>query len=62
MLSTTEGEILEISKSNDLETNEEDYLQVITNKTAVLMASSCAIGGMLGNISEDYIGALADYG
>ncbi len=62
MLATTEGEILEISKSKDLETTEEDYLQVIINKTAVLMASSCAVGGILANISEDFIAALAEYG
>jgi len=62
MLSTTEGEILEISKSNDLATTEEDYLKIITDKTAVLMATSCAIGGVLGNVSEEYIAALGEYG
>jgi octaprenyl-diphosphate synthase len=62
MLATTEGEILEISKSNDLSTSEEDYLKIVTSKTAVLMASSCRIGGLLGNISEEYTAALGDYG
>lgn len=62
MLSTTEGEILEISKSNDLGTTEEDYLKIVTDKTAVLMSTSCAIGGILGNVSEEYIVALAEYG
>ena len=62
MLSTTEGEILEISKSNDLGTTEEDYLKIVTDKTAVLMATSCAIGGILGNVSEEYVAALSEYG
>jgi octaprenyl-diphosphate synthase len=62
MLSTTEGEILEISKSNDLGTSEEDYLKIVTDKTAVLMATSCAIGGVLGNVSEEYVAVLGEYG
>lgn len=62
MLATTEGEILEISKSNDLSTTEEDYLKIIHDKTAVLMSASCEIGGILGNVSEAYIQALAEYG
>lgn len=62
MLSTTEGEILEISKSNDLGTTEGDYLRIVTDKTAVLIATSCAIGGILGNVSEEYTAALAEYG
>jgi octaprenyl-diphosphate synthase len=62
MLSTTEGEILEIAKSNDLATTEEDYLKIVTDKTAVLMATSCAIGGVLGNVSEEYVVALGEYG
>lgn len=62
MTATTEGEILEITKSNDLGTSEEDYLKVITNKTAVLMSASCEIGGLLGHISEEFTRALRDYG
>ncbi len=62
MLATTEGEILEISKSNDLATLEEDYLKIIHDKTAVLMQSSCEIGGILANISQEYTSALGDYG
>lgn len=62
MLATTEGEILEISKSNDLSTTEEDYLKIVTAKTAILMRSSCEVGGMLANISEEYIQAMGVYG
>ncbi len=62
MLATTEGEILEIAKSNDITTTEEDYLKIITDKTAVLMSTSCAIGGVLGNVSQEYVTALGEYG
>lgn len=62
MLSTTEGEIFEISKSNDLSTLEDDYLRIIRDKTAVLMATSCEIGGALANVSETYIASLGEYG
>lgn len=62
MRATTEGEILEISKSNDFSTVEGDYLKIVSEKTAVLMASSCQIGGLLGNVSEEYTSALAEYG
>ncbi len=62
MQATTEGEILEITKSNDLGTAEEDYLKVVTNKTAILMAAACKTGGFLANISDEYIAALGEYG
>ncbi len=59
---TTEGEIFEISKSNDLNTTEQDYLRIAEEKTAVLISASCEIGGILGNVSEEFTGALRDYG
>ena len=62
MRATTEGEILEIAKSNDLATSEEDYLKIVTEKTAVLIASACEIGGLLANVSEEYVRAMKEYG
>ena len=58
MQATTEGELLEITKSNDMTTSEEDYLKVIKNKTAILMSAACEVGGLLGNISEEFVVAL----
>lgn len=58
----TEGEVLEITKNLDLNTSEEDYLKIIENKTAILFAAACQIGGILGNISEENQKALHDYG
>lgn len=59
---TTEGEIFEITKSNDLNTTEGDYLQIITGKTAALMASACHSGAILGQVSEDFEHALKKFG
>src|SRR3989338_5165512 len=59
---TTEGEIYEISKSSDLNTTEEDYLKIVEGKTAVLIGASCEIGGILGNVSEEFTAALRQFG
>jgi octaprenyl-diphosphate synthase len=59
---TTEGEIFEISKSSDLKTTKEDYLKIVEEKTAVLIGASCEVGGILGNVSEEYTTALRNFG
>lgn len=59
---TTEGEILEIIKSNDPGTAENDYLQIITSKTAVLISAACQIGAVLSHVSEDYEHSLRRFG
>jgi octaprenyl-diphosphate synthase len=48
----SEGEILEIVKTADISTTEEEYFQIIGNKTAVLFAAACEIGAILGNCSQ----------
>jgi octaprenyl-diphosphate synthase len=40
----SEGELLQIEKSRNLNLKEEIYFEIITNKTASLVASSCAAG------------------
>ncbi len=40
----SEGEILQIQKTRSLDISEEDYIRVISDKTASLIASSCAMG------------------
>ncbi|MBN2332028.1 MAG: polyprenyl synthetase family protein [Deltaproteobacteria bacterium] len=42
-----EGEILELMKTADVTTTENDYLAVIEGKTAILMAIACEIGALL---------------
>ena len=62
MRETTEGETLEITKSNEYNITEEDYLKIVHTKTALLIAASAEIGGLLGNVSEEFIRSLKDYG
>ncbi|MBI2981474.1 MAG: polyprenyl synthetase family protein, partial [Deltaproteobacteria bacterium] len=62
MQTTTEGEIFEIVKSNDLNCTEGDYLKIVEGKTAALMSASCEVGGILGNVSEEFMSALRGYG
>lgn len=59
---TTEGEVFETVKSNDMEISEADYLRIITEKTAVLFAAACEVGGLLGRVSEEFRFALKGYG
>lgn len=57
-----EGEVLELLKTCDLETREDEYLEVVTNKTAVLIAAACEVGALLGEADPARTAALRDYG
>lgn len=56
------GMVFELIKTNDIDTTEEDYIQVIIDKTAVLIAAACQVGGILGEVNEERELALRDYG
>lgn len=58
----SEGEILEIVKTADITTTEEDYYEIIGNKTAVLFGAACEIGAILGNCSRNKRTALKEFG
>ncbi len=58
----SEGEILQIQKTRSLDISEEDYLSVISDKTASLISSSCAMGAMSATTDESLIAALKSYG
>ncbi|MBI5287133.1 MAG: polyprenyl synthetase family protein [Deltaproteobacteria bacterium] len=57
-----EGEVLQLLKSSDPETTEEEYINVITSKTAVLISAACQIGAILGKVSKEKEKALAGFG
>ncbi|GAB4263018.1 MAG: polyprenyl synthetase family protein [Deferrisomatales bacterium] len=57
-----EGEVLELLKTCDLEVDEEDYLRVVVNKTAVLLSAACEIGALLGDAAPERVGALREFG
>ena len=57
-----EGEVLQLSASNDITTSESIYLQVVRAKTAELFAAACAVGGLVAGAPERQVSALFDYG
>lgn len=57
-----EGEVLQLISTCDLDLNEERYLSVVRNKTAILIDAACRCGGILGGVSEAREQALADFG
>src|SRR3972149_2767286 len=47
------GELAQMAFNGDLSITEEDYLEIIGNKTASLMAATCRIGAILGECSSE---------
>lgn len=57
-----EGELYEYYVSRNLRLSENDYLDILDKKTASLFSSSCLIGAILCDSSENERGLLAEYG
>ncbi len=57
-----EGEVLQLSIANNLETTEEQYLEVIRSKTAELFAAACETGAVVADRSAAECRAMRDYG
>lgn len=57
-----EGEVLQLLKTCDLAITEQEYLEVVINKTAVLIAAACEIGALLGGAGADDAEALRGFG
>jgi len=58
----SEGEILEIVKTADIDTTEKEYFQIIGNKTAVLFAAACEIGAILGRCTQQKRKDMSNFG
>jgi octaprenyl-diphosphate synthase len=57
-----EGEVLQLIKTCDLTIREDEYFNVVINKTAVLLAAACQVGGLLGGQDEARVKALYEFG
>ncbi len=57
-----EGEVRQLINYSDIETTEETYLSVITDKTAVLFAAACKIPTLLAGVNGDRRVALERFG
>jgi octaprenyl-diphosphate synthase len=57
-----EGEVLQLISTSDIELDEERYIEVVQNKTAVLLSAASRCGAILGSCSAAEEKALADFG
>ncbi len=57
-----EGEVLQLTASQDLRTDESIYLQVIRGKTAALFSAAAEVGGVIAGADQGIVKALRDYG
>jgi len=57
-----EGEVVQLASMSDLDLTEERYLEVVKSKTAVLLATACQAGAILGKAPRDRERALHDFG
>lgn len=57
-----EGEVLQLQTAQNLETTEDEYLEVIRSKTAALFAAAAEVGPIIANSPASHINALRSYG
>lgn len=58
----SEGELFQMMNIGNMNVSEEEYLQVIIDKTAVLMEAACRGGAILGRLDPQKEDALAGFG
>lgn len=58
----SEGEILQLLKSGDPSLTEEEYVEIIERKTAILMSSACRLAAVVGGVPQEKEDALAGFG
>ena len=58
----SEGELLQIQKSRQMNTDEETYFRIIGDKTASLLATCCEIGARSATQDEQVLDAMRTYG
>ena len=60
--SMAEGEVLQLINSDNLEITEEEYIEVIKRKTAILISAACQIGAILARADEEQEEAMRRFG
>lgn len=58
----SEGELLQIEKARRLDITEEVYFEIISNKTASLIAACCAVGAAAAKASDEWIEKARQFG
>jgi octaprenyl-diphosphate synthase len=57
-----EGQIMELVHTDDWETSREEYMEIITAKTAVLMSAACACGAIISGAEREAEQSLGQFG
>jgi octaprenyl-diphosphate synthase len=58
----TEGQIMELMNTHNWKTTQEEYMDIITSKTAVLISAACACGAILSGSEPETETALSEFG
>lgn len=58
----SESEILQIDKARLMDITEDEYFNIIKNKTASIISSCCAIGALSVNADNEYINKMKKFG
>ena len=58
----SEGEVLQLVVTNDLGTDEDRYMQVVSSKTATLFSSAMQLGAVLNKCDKEIVDRVANYG
>lgn len=57
-----QGEVKQLTTANNLDTSMDDYIEVVSAKTAALFAAACEIGPVIAGQDKQAQAALAEYG
>jgi octaprenyl-diphosphate synthase len=57
-----EGELYQLTKTGDVDIEEEEHFEIIRRKTAFLFGGCAQIGGLLGGVAAERESALREYG
>jgi octaprenyl-diphosphate synthase len=57
-----EGEILQLMKAGDPSITFDEYIKIVTGKTAGLITAACRIAGLLAELETEKVQALTDFG
>ena len=58
----SEGQILELVHTDNLETDRDNYMKIITAKTAILISAACGCGAIVSRSSADVEASLTQFG
>jgi heptaprenyl diphosphate synthase len=57
-----DGQVRELEAAGKLDQTEDSYMEIIRRKTGALIATSCRLGGMLSDASNEHIEILTEFG